>query len=453
MTTVDSDDYYLVARKLIEASLTLETDLLDLDKGLDISRSAGLYPYGGPQWAMSFDQSLSDAFEAGGLGAIAARELGFLIHLAGNNLDVSESNSHEGPKTAPPKPPEGSTLVTSPPIKQLSVGGKEDNPTFWSLVEDFVAKVWADCDETRIGKVGEQLAAYGTKKSELATTLYNEVNGAFPAAAQAEDVVLEAYVEDVVNVCTAIAATADAATYLSYACRDVAQTADSAKDDCRTSLKLLAAIVASYEADKIPTYILPGGSRLRRNIDRAIEMNKRAYAAAIDARLGNIETKVAEAVSSNSGIYGMVNEGTKVLSSILDRTPRNTEEVKFRNETENKAAGDEGERRSGINPAGRKRTVYVDVTQPDGSIKTTEVVPDRVDDVNKQVVEVKNTNEISPDKKQILTEVQWAQENGYTMTLIVDHRTKINSPEIQALIDSGQIQLIRKELDDNNDKK
>ncbi|RBO85265.1 putative toxin [Nocardia puris] len=142
-----------------------------------------------------------------------------------------------------------------------------------------------------------------------------------------------------------------------------------------------------------------------------------------------------------------------MLSSILDRTPRNTEEVKFRNETENKAAGVEGERRSGINPAGRKRTVYVDVTQPDGSIKTTEVVPDRVDDVNKQVVEVKNTNEISPDKKQILTEAQWAQENGYTMTLVVDHRTKINSPEIQALIDSGQIQLIRKELDDNNDKK
>jgi len=37
------------------------------------------------------------------------------------------------------------------------------------------------------------------------------------------------------------------------------------------------------------------------------------------------------------------------------------------------------------------------------------------------------------------------------MTLVVDHRTVINDPRIQAMIDSGQIQLIRKELDDNDD--
>ncbi|MFF0532799.1 putative toxin [Nocardia amikacinitolerans] len=452
MTTVDSDDYYLVARKLIEASRTLETDLLDLDDGLDISRSAGLYPYGGPQWAKSFDQSLSDAFEAGGLGAIAARELGYLIHLGGNNLDVSENNSHNGPRFDPPKPPNGASLTTSPPISQLSVGGDEENPTFWSLVDDFVTKVWADCDEARIGTVGDQLNTYGTKKNQLANTLYTEVTGAFPEAAQAEDPVLDAYVDDVANVCTAIAATADAATYLSFACKGVAETAKSAKDDCRTSLRLLAAIVASYEADKIPTYILPGGSRMRRNLDRAIEMNKRAYAAVIDARLGNIETKVTEAVGSNTGIYGMVTEGTRVLSSILDRTPRNTDPVKFRDEQQNKAAGDEGERRAGIDPYGPKRKVFVDVTMPDGTIQTQGIIPDRIDDDTQQVTEVKNTNEINPDKQQILAETQWAKENGYTMTLIVDHRTQINSPEIQALIDSGQIQLIRKELDDNNDR-
>ncbi|MEV0033432.1 putative toxin [Nocardia sp. NPDC050793] len=210
-------------------------------------------------------------------------------------------------------------------------------------------------------------------------------------------------------------------------------------------------ILAGPEGPALPEF-LPGGARLRRNLDRAIEMNKRAYAAVIDARLGNIETKVAEAVSSNTGIYGMATEGTKVLSSILDRTPRNTDPVKFRDEHQNKAAGDEGERRAGIDPYGPKRKVFVDVTLPDGTIQTQGIIPDRIDDDTQQVTEVKNTNEINPDKQQILAETQWAKENGYTMTLIVDHRTQINSPEIQALIDSGQIQLIRKELDDNNDR-
>lgn len=48
-------------------------------------------------------------------------------------------------------------------------------------------------------------------------------------------------------------------------------------------------------------------------------------------------------------------------------------------------------------------------------------------------------------------EAEYARQQGYTMTLVVDHRTQINDPQIQQMIDSGQIQLVRKELDDNND--
>lgn len=79
------------------------------------------------------------------------------------------------------------------------------------------------------------------------------------------------------------------------------------------------------------------------------------------------------------------------------------------------------------------------------------VEPDYIDRANKNVVEVKNTNEIRGNYDQIAAETEWARQQGFTMTLVVDHRTVINDPRIQAMIDSGQIQLIRKELDDNDD--
>ncbi|WP_235624763.1 putative toxin, partial [Mycobacteroides abscessus] len=64
------------------------------------------------------------------------------------------------------------------------------------------------------------------------------------------------------------------------------------------------------------------------------------------------------------------------------------------------------------------------------------------------VKSLKNTNEIRPDRVQILAEAEWARQNGYTMTLVVDHRTVINDPKIQEMVNNGQIQVVRKELDD-----
>ncbi|WP_349239517.1 putative toxin [Nocardia sp. CC201C] len=78
-------------------------------------------------------------------------------------------------------------------------------------------------------------------------------------------------------------------------------------------------------------------------------------------------------------------------------------------------------------------------------------VPRVVDDVNRQVMEVKNTNDIARYSDQIVIQEQWARERGYTPTLVVDHRTQIDDPVIADKIRTGQIQLLRKELDDNND--
>jgi len=152
------------------------------------------------------------------------------------------------------------------------------------------------------------------------------------------------------------------------------------------------------------------------------------------------------AAKSNTGIYGLATTSTQLLSSILDRTPRQTNPIRNRDRRQNQIAGDEGERRAGIPQGVPKQRVVVRL---DG--KPVAVLPDLIDDNNHNVVEVKNTNEIRPYNEQIRAEAEYAKERGYTMTLVVDHRTQINDPQIQQMIDSGKIQLVRKELDDNDD--
>ncbi|MEV0342953.1 putative toxin [Nocardia sp. NPDC050713] len=447
MTTVDPKIYYAVAKKLFKASLNLEEDLKGLDKQLDVTRSAGLYPYGGPQWGRSFDQSASDAFEAGSNAAMASRELGKQIHIAGQNLDGAENDSHPGPHEPIPNPPQGTTLAASLHPTKMSVGATEGNPERWSLVEEYVTRKWADCDEARIAAAGVNLSNYGAKVSDFANTLYLDIKAAFPEEARDEDPVLAGYIGDTAEVCRAIAASADAANYLGIACKHVSETAKLAKEDCRTSLNLLAGIVASYEADKVAALVLPNGRALRAKLDNLIKSNKITYAAAISGRLGDIETKVADAVRSNNAIYSLVSDETKGLAAILGRTPRSTRHVGNRDVRQNNEAGREGERRAGVDPDAPKRQVIV--IDRDGNPNIA--IPDHIDDANRQVTEVKNTNEIGPYKEQILIEEQWARDNGYTLTLVVDHRTQINDPDIQGMIDTGQITLIRKELDDNND--
>ncbi|MFF0531592.1 putative toxin [Nocardia amikacinitolerans] len=447
MTTVDPKIYYAVAKMLFKASLNLEEDLRVLDRQLDVSRSAGLYPYGGPLWGQSFDQSASDAFEAGSNAAMASRELGKQIHTAGQNLVHAENESHPGPHDPIPDSPRGTSLASSLHPTKMSVGATEGDPDHWPLVEEYVTRKWADCDEARIATAGVSLTNYGSKVSTFANKLYLDIKAAFPEEARNGDPVLAGYISDTADVCRAIAASADAANYLGIACKQVSDTAGLAKKDCRTSLTLLAGIVASYEADKVAAKILPNGRVLTAQLDNLIRSNKMIYAESISGRLGDIETKVADAVKSNNAIYALVSGETKGLSAILGRTPRSTRHVGNRDVRQNNEAGREGERRAGVDPDAPKRQVTV--IDRDGNPNIA--IPDRIDDSNRQVTEVKNTNEIGPYKEQILIEEQWARDNGYTLTLVVDHRTQINDPDIQGMIDTGQITLIRKELDDNND--
>ncbi|WP_405159907.1 putative toxin [Nocardia sp. NBC_01499] len=448
MTTVDADTYFRVGEGLIKVSTVLEGVLRSLDKGLDVSRSAGLYPYGGPAWGRSFDQSATDVFEAGSTAAMACNALGIQIHTAGQNLVHSENGSHPGTPDPVPATPAGTTLTINLHPTQLSVGGTEGNPDHWELVESEVTRAWADCDEKRIGAAGTLMTWYSTTTKDFATQLYTSITTLFPADAQRDDPILATYVDDAGAVARAIQANSDGASYLGIACTQVAATAKSAKDDCRTSLNLLSGILITYEADKLAAERLPASDGAQAAIDALITSNKTEYAKAIAGRLGDIETKVADAVKSNTGIYTMVSSETADLESILGRTPRSTKYIGGRDVRQNSAAGDEGERRAGIDPNAPKRKITI--VDRDGDAHSS--IPDRIDDENHQVTEVKNTNDIAGVKEQLLIQEQWARDNGYTMTLIVDHRTQINDPDIQGMIDTGQIELIRMELDDGPPK-
>ena len=445
---LDPEDYYAVAKKLVDASNQLEADVRALDRKLDVARSAGSYKTGGPQWAQSYDQSASDVFEIACLSAIAARQLGYLIHQAGlNHAEGENASNPNGPLEPTPAPPQGTTLETSLHPSQHAVGGNHERPWGWSLIVDRVKKEWADCDEDRISSTGASFADFGEARGKEANTLWTDVTSVFTGAAQKDNLEIDGMVDEVANVCAAISGTELAAKdALATACKGVGELAKTDKDSARTMLKLVNLSVASLKVDSIAAHRIPVvGGRISQMIDEMIESITQQCAELMDNTMQAINDKVSEAANSNTGIYATVSADTMRLSSILDRTPRQTDPVRNRTVDENKEAGDEAERRAGV-PPGPKRTVTV--TDHQG---TRSVIPDRIDDQNLQVTEVKDTNEVRPYRQQILDEATWAQQNGYTMTLVVDHRTQINDPQIQAMINSGQIELVRMELDDNDD--
>ncbi|WP_078325933.1 putative toxin [Mycobacteroides salmoniphilum] len=446
MTKADPEWFYSVAAKLAEAATSFETRFTSLDQKLDVSRSAGSYATGGPRWSSSYDQSASDVFEVGSLGVMAATVLANLVHEAGlNEAKAENESSPNGPQERTPSPPQGSKINHAMHPSQLSVGGDHSKPDHWSLIADYVKKEWADCDEGRIRAAGSAFSSFGTDSQKQATDLWYACTAIFTDERQKGYPEIGEMVTEIANVCGALKG--EVASDLGVACEAVGSKAAEMKKLGQQSLTILHYIILSYEVDKVLARRLPWGDRIRKGIDRLIEFNKREYAKANDNLMESINQKVDQAAQSNEGINNLATTDAKFLSNLLDRIPRQTDPIRNRTKEDNEAAGDEGERRAGINPRGPKRTVRVTVDTGSGPEEVA-VVPDRIDDTNRQVTEVKNTNEIRPDRAQILAEAEWARQNGYTMTLVVDHRTVINDPKIQEMVSNGQIQVIRKELDD-----
>jgi hypothetical protein len=250
--------------------------------------------------------------------------------------------------------------------------------------------------------------------------------------------------DEIDNVCQTMSYAGQAATWLGLACDDVGAIAKSDRDAAGYALKMCWISVKVLESTKIASRFDPLGGLEDRGVDKVIEQYKKNCAKTVDSLMSEIDTHIVQDVSSNTGIYDTATTYSQPLSSILNRTPRQTNPIRNRKLNDDNAdAGDDGERRAGLDPTRPKERVVVNGLT---------IEPDYIDHDNRQVIEVKNANELDPRSiQQIKLEEQYAEQQGYSMVLVTDHRTQINDSYINTLINEGHIELVRKELDDNND--
>lgn len=446
--------YYDVAKKLIEASKKVDDDLVALDGKLNVAQSAGTYSTGGPRWATFYDQAASDTFELSSLSAMAARELGEDIHESGLALAHAENASSGGEGAQDPTPTvptNGTTITMARHPKERSSGATEENPEHWELLDGYLKKQWANCNEGKIQSAGTAFGEYATSRTNVAVTLWNDVTHIFTPELDNEKTGapgVPGMLDEVAAVCRGINTSGTTlATNVASACKQFHFTAAADKKGVKDALKLLWMLLQIFDINKKIADRLPKGSKeAKAAIDATVEAMKKDFADKIDKALQAISDKVGEIADSGKGVYNVSSEASRDLTNILGFEPRQTHPVRNTDGTDNNARGEEGEIRAGVDRSKQRRVTVVYNGQ------NSTVVPDLIDDQNRQVVEVKNQNDISDsrDVEQIKKELEYAKQHGYTMTLIIDHRTQIKNADIKALVDSGQIQVTRQLLDENN---
>jgi hypothetical protein len=106
---------------------------------------------------------------------------------------------------------------------------------------------------------------------------------------------------------------------------------------------------------------------------------------------------------------------------------------------ESQVQGKIGEARAGIDPRVPKRAIRVD-----GRLR----IPEKIDDVNKLLREVKNVKNLGDEAAelpQLLDYAKWAKDNGYTFELVIDNSTTVGSI-LKGLENSKRVVIIRMAL-------
>lgn len=448
--TVDVDPqwYYDVAAKLFSAGNTALDDIGSLHGSLDVSESAGTYKTGGPRWATFYDQAATDTYELASLSQMAATELGFLIKQAGDNHAKAEEASNSGGPTGGASGATGVTpIILSQPFQpELCVGATEaTTPDRWELIKEYVTEEWANCSEGRIATAGRHFAQFGAQQPAKAMLLWVQVLAIFTPERQKFGEI-KAFMAEVEQVRNGIGKSgAPLAVTLGAACGAFGAVAAVSKTSSKALLLLLEAELEIISKAKTLAKVLPNSKEIINKLNDREKEIKKATAEAIDKLMKLIDTAADKAAEQGRGIYNTSSDTAGALRDILGFIPRQIDPIRGTDVEENNARGADGERRAGID----KNTKPYTVTINTGSgPSTVTVIPDSIDDENRQVIEVKNTNEVRKSREQILGELEVAKQKGYSMVLIVDHRTVINDPIIQAKITSGEIHLVRKMLDE-----
>ncbi|MBT0567098.1 putative toxin [Williamsia sp. CHRR-6] len=399
----------------------------------DVPNSAGHHMSAGHSWATAYDQAASDVFEAISLTAVAADNLGTLVHSAGSErMRVQNLNTPGRPDAAAPALAQGSGITTAIHPEFRSTGGRNDPPDTWHLIEDRVTKKWADCDVDKIRTAGEAWTAGAAGVSRLVQAVPGP-NGAPDPPPEVPKI--DAAVDRVCRVLDEVVVWGNA---IATACAETQSKSDLERRQITAVLQAANIVIAVLDS-------LPGGPLPQFVSMFAVDRYKEQAARDVATLLTELDGFVGTAVSSLEGITGAGNVTNLIqlnLSPMLGRYARPDKPIS--GNTNFARRGAEGERRAGIPPGYKKTRVYPKNPRRKGGYR----YPDFIDRDQGQVTEVKNVNDTRASDDQIADEAQWAEEQGYTMTLIVDHRTVL-SPDVVRLESEGDITVVRMELDDN----
>ncbi|MCP2299382.1 Restriction endonuclease fold toxin 7 [Nocardia amikacinitolerans] len=441
MGDVDPAAYYAAAARLIQASLTIEKALRELNKRLeDVLRSAGHHE-AGVLWSTSYDQSASDVFELASFCAMAARELGYQVHGFGLIHDMHEhANNPTGPPFTPPAQPQGTSLSVALHPSKISAGGTGDKPEHWDYIAELVTKKWPDAKVAAIAAAGAAFESFGTGAETDSYAMYDDVKAQLADQTEPE---IDGVLQDLVWLATAYRDTGDAAKALRPACVEVSSKTDTERQQVQAILNSLHASLLLLEGADIGAELNPTPAGRASSI--AIELQRKEYreraASDFDTLMRELEGFVATAINSNKGIYAIATASAGLLRPILGRTPRKTDPIHNGGGGHtNEETGRRGEERADV-PPGPKRSIPVNGHDRE---------PDYLNVPDQQLTEVKNKNQLDrSDTEQITDYLTWADGNGYSVILVVDHRTQL-TPGVEKLVQEGKITLIRKELDDGD---
>ncbi|WP_225728349.1 MULTISPECIES: putative toxin [unclassified Nocardia] len=429
MTTVHPEWYWDVARQLGDLSTKLEQKLRELDGNLDVSRSAGVHSTAGTGWAAAYSQSAADIFELTSLSAIAAGNFAKMVHTAGaNHAEAENKNAPEKSQIPIPPPPQVTSLQYSLHPTRLCNGGLGDIPDRWHLIDGRHKKAWADCDTGKIEHASQMFGKFSGDFKDVKLNLPGNPD-------EPEDVpMIRSAVDRFLNAVDDVSAFSG---YLGSACHEVADKSHIEREQIKQVLFYCEMTINTWKITRAAPVLR---WFVKKMIDAYIEELKDRAGRDVDALLTELDGFVDGAVQQTGGsMAGATGDVQLWLAPFLGRYARQGYPVTGRNLFDNIRAGRDGELRAGLDPNAPKRAVFVN-----GRTR----IPDRIDDVNRQVTEVKNTNDTQGSAQQIHDESDWAAQNGYTMTLVVDNRTQL-APDTQQLVNEGRVTVIREELDDN----
>ncbi|WP_016896149.1 putative toxin [Mycobacteroides abscessus] len=424
--TIDAQDYFDAATALFGVATALGTAHQKVIGSLSGTDSMAGTDDKGVEFSNSYDEQAS-AFESYGRNLIGAvQNYGRVLRQAGINHANAEADSNiNGAKPPQPSADPGAAIVACYAIPK-SAGGATDG-----LMENIglLQKVGVPVPNGDTDKLAKAETAWSSL-SGLSSGFTGKISAAKDKIDGLNGEEIDTIVEDLEELDGLVENYTELGTALKDACsqhKDYLNELRTQVEDLLKSLAIDLAVTATIGI--ISSFVSFGAGG-------AIAGGK---ALATIARYGNKIREVISTIAKTkklkrigeffSGLRGAQSNSKMVRFLRMELQQAKTQGAR------NNIRGRIGELKAGIDPNKAKTTIR---------INNRDRIPDDLNPTTMELTEVKNTNTIGKTK-QIQDMLDYSQQNGYTMKLIVDTRTKISGP-LDQLVQSGQIKIIRMDL-------